>query len=90
MSTPEGQISCEKLIVAMNRFMVNCGVKPNRSFSLTLTANMTRPVTAKKDGAIGRTESWGFLSAQSTDLNAQLTQNQTNSEFLSKTSQPQF
>ena len=73
LSTPEGQISCEKLIVAMNGFMVNCGVKPNRSFSLTLTASMTRPVTAKEDEAIGRTESWGFLSAQSMGATVRLT-----------------
>ena len=47
LSTPEGQISCEKLIVAVNGFMTNCGVKPNRSFSLTLTASMTRPMTTE-------------------------------------------
>ena len=57
MSTPEGHISFERLIVEMNEFMSNCFVKLNHSFPLTLTASMTRPVTAKEDEAIGRPES---------------------------------
>mgnify|MGYP003684760719 FL=1 len=73
LSTPEGQISCEKLIVAVNGFMANCGVKPNRSFSLTLTASMTRPMTTEEDEAIGRPDSWGVLSAQSMGATVRLT-----------------
>ena len=73
LSTPEGQLSCEKLIVAVNGFMTNCGVKPNRSFSLTLTASMTRPLTDAEDDAIGRPEPWGVLSAQSMGATVRLT-----------------
>ena len=73
LSTPEGQISCEKLIVAVNGFMAICGVKLNRSFSLTLTASMTRPLTAEEDEAIGRPDSWGILSAQSMGATVRLT-----------------
>ena len=73
LSTPEGQLSCGKLIVAVNGFMTNCGVKPNRSFSLTLTASMTRPLTNAEDDAIGRPEAWGVLSAQSMGATVRLT-----------------
>ena len=73
LSTPEGQVSCQKLIVAVNGFMTSCGVKPNRSFSLTLTASMTRPLTAEEDEAIGRPEPWGVLSAQSMGATVRLT-----------------
>ena len=73
LSTPEGQLSCGKLIVAVNGFMTNCGVKPNRSFSLTLTASMTRPLTGAEDDAIGRPEAWGVLSAQSMGATVRLT-----------------
>ena len=73
LSTPEGQLSCGKLIVAVNGFMTNCGVKPNRSFSLTLTASMTRPLTDAEDDAIGRPEAWGVLSAQSMGATVRLT-----------------
>ena len=73
LSTPEGQLSCGKLIVAVNGFMTNCGVKPNRSFSLTLTASMTRSLTTEEDDAIGRPESWGVLSAQSMGATVRLT-----------------
>ncbi|MEC9460776.1 MAG: FAD-binding oxidoreductase [SAR324 cluster bacterium] len=73
LSTPEGQLNCGKLIVAVNGFMTNCGVKPNRSFSLTLTASMTRPLTDAEDDAIGRPEAWGVLSAQSMGATVRLT-----------------
>ena len=73
LSTPEGQLSCGKLIVAVNGFMTNCGVKPNRSFSLTLTASMTRRLTTEEDEVIGRPESWGVLSAQSMGATVRLT-----------------
>ena len=73
LSTPEGQLSCGKLIVAVNGFMTNCGVKPNRSFSLTLTASMTRSLTDAEDDAIGRPEPWGVLSAQSMGATVRLT-----------------
>jgi glycine/D-amino acid oxidase-like deaminating enzyme len=73
LSTPEGQLSCGKLIVAVNGFMTNCGVKPNRSFSLTLTASMTRRLTSEEDEVIGRPESWGVLSAQSMGATVRLT-----------------
>ena len=73
LSTPEGQLSCGKLIVAVNGFMTNCGVKPNRSFSLTLTASMTRSLTDAEDDAIGRPEAWGVLSAQSMGATVRLT-----------------
>ena len=73
LSTPEGQLSCGKLIVAVNGFMTNCGVKPNRSFSLTLTASMTRRLTSEEDDVIGRPESWGVLSAQSMGATVRLT-----------------
>ena len=73
LSTPEGQLSCGKLIVAVNGFMTNCGVKPNRSFSLTLTASMTRRLTTEEDEVIGRPEAWGVLSAQSMGATVRLT-----------------
>jgi glycine/D-amino acid oxidase-like deaminating enzyme len=73
LSTLEGQISCEKLIVVVNGFMANCGVKPNCAFLLTLTASMTRPMTAEEDEAIGRPDSWGVLSAQSMGATVRLT-----------------
>ena len=73
LSTPEGQVRCQKLIVAVNGFMTNCGVKPNRSFSLTLTASMTRPLTVEEDEAIGCPDSWGVLSAQSMGATVRLT-----------------
>ena len=73
LSTPEGQLSCEKLIIAVNGFMTNCGVKLNRSFSLTLTASMTRPLTTEEDEAIRRPESWGVLSTQSMGATVRLT-----------------
>ena len=53
--------------------MANCGVKPNRSLSLTLTASMTRPMTAKEDEAIGRPDSWGVSSVQSMGASVRLT-----------------
>lgn len=73
LSTPEGQIRCGKLIVAVNGFMTNCGVKLNRSFPLTLTASMTRPLTTEEDEVIGRPESWGVLSAQTMGATVRLT-----------------
>ena len=73
LSTPEGQLNCGKLIVAVNGFMTNCGVKLNRSFPLTLTASMTRPLTTEEDEVIGRPESWGVLSAQTMGATVRLT-----------------
>ncbi|MBC8258025.1 MAG: FAD-binding oxidoreductase [SAR324 cluster bacterium] len=73
LSTPSGQVSCKKLIVTVNGFLASCGVKANRTFPLTLTAGLTRPLTAGEDEAIGRPDSWGVLSAQSMGATVRLT-----------------
>jgi len=71
--TPSGQVTCQKLIVTVNSFMASCGVKSNRTFPLTLTASMTRPLTEKEDESIGRPAPWGVLSAQSMGATVRLT-----------------
>jgi glycine/D-amino acid oxidase-like deaminating enzyme len=53
--------------------MASCGVKSNRTFPLTLTASMTRPLTEKEDESIGRPAPWGVLSAQSMGATVRLT-----------------
>ena len=73
LSTPTGQVTCQKLIVTVNGFMASCGVKSNRTFPLTLTASMTRPLTEKEDESIGRPAPWGVLSAQSMGATVRLT-----------------
>ena len=73
LSTPSGQVTCEKLIVTVNGFMASCGVKTNRTFPLTLTAGLTRPLTDEEDEAIGRPAAWGVLSAQSMGATVRLT-----------------
>ena len=73
LSTPAGQVTCQKLIVTVNGFMASCGVKSNRTFPLTLTASMTRPLTEKEDESIGRPAPWGVLPAQSMGATVRLT-----------------
>ena len=73
MYTPSGQVTCQKLIVTVNSFMVSCGIKSNQTFPLTLTASMTRPLTEKEDESIGKPSPWGVLSAQSMGATVRLT-----------------
>jgi glycine/D-amino acid oxidase-like deaminating enzyme len=63
--TPKGTISADRAILAVNASMPKAGFKQSRVFPLTLTASMTRPLTASEYESIGQPKAWGVLSASS-------------------------
>ena len=65
LTTPKAAISADRVIIAVNAFMPKNGFKRNRVFPLTLTASMTRPLTAEEYQSIGQPQPWGVLSASS-------------------------
>jgi len=73
LTTPKGSITADRVIIAVNAFMPKIGFKRNRVFPLTLTASMTRPLTAEEYQSIGQPQPWGVLSASSMGATVRLT-----------------
>lgn len=71
---PNGTITANGLIFAVNGFMPAIGLKKNHVFPLTLTASLTRPLSDEEYQAIGQPSQWGLLSAQAMGATVRLTQ----------------
>jgi glycine/D-amino acid oxidase-like deaminating enzyme len=74
VTTPAGQIKARKVILALNGHLPRFGYKRTRMVPLTLTASLTRPLTAEEDAAIGRPEPWAALCPIKGGTTARLTQ----------------
>ncbi|PKG96871.1 FAD-binding oxidoreductase [Paraglaciecola sp. MB-3u-78] len=71
---PNGTITANGLIFAVNGFMPAIGLQKNRVFPLTLTASLTRPLSEQEYQSIGSPSQWGVLSAQAMGATVRLTQ----------------
>ncbi len=71
--TPEGSITADRAIIAVNALMPKLGLKRNRVFPLTLTASLTRPLSEQEYQSIGRPQPWGVLSVSSLGATVRLT-----------------
>ena len=56
-----GIINSKKVIFATNGFLKSLGIKTSYNFPLTLTASMTRPLSAEEFKLIGEPNEWGVL-----------------------------
>ncbi|MCJ8322381.1 MAG: FAD-binding oxidoreductase [Rhizobiales bacterium] len=63
ISCQNAQINTENLIIAVNGFMPNIGVKADRAFPLLLTASLTRRLSDAEQKSINNVGEWGVLSA---------------------------
>jgi len=63
LRTPKGVVNTRNLIYATNGFLPGMGVQKRRLMPLTLTASLTRPLTAAQRNDIGEPEDWGVLAA---------------------------
>ena len=54
-------IKTKKIIFATNGFLRLLGIKKNYNFPITLTASMTRPLTAQEFDSLGKPKEWGVL-----------------------------
>lgn len=73
VTTTTGQITAKNLLLCANGFLPSLGVQKDRAFPLTLTASLTRPLTAKEHIELGSPEPWGLLSAQAMGATVRLT-----------------
>ena len=73
LTTPHGELSTDKVIIAVNALMPRLGYKRDRVFPLTLTASLTRPLDEQEYLSIGKPEPWGVLSASSMGATVRLT-----------------
>jgi glycine/D-amino acid oxidase-like deaminating enzyme len=74
VTVPNGQIRARKVILALNGLLPRFGYKRFRMVPLTLTASLTRPLTAEEDAAIGRPDPWAVLCPIKGGTTARLTQ----------------
>lgn len=74
VTIPDGQIRARKVILALNGLLPRFGYKRFRMVPLTLTASMTRPLTAEEDAATGRPAPWAVLCPIKGGTTARLTQ----------------
>lgn len=74
VTVPGGQITARKVILALNGLLPRFGYKRFRMVPLTLTASLTRPLTAEEDASIGRPEPWATLCPIKGGTTARLTQ----------------
>jgi glycine/D-amino acid oxidase-like deaminating enzyme len=73
LKTPNGELTADRVIVAVNALMPGLGFKRDRVFPLTLTASLTRPLDAREFNDIGQPDPWGVLSASSMGATVRLT-----------------
>ncbi len=73
LTTPNGELTADRIIVAVNALMPQLGFKRDRVFPLTLTASLTRPLDEQEYQRIGQPEPWGVLSANSMGATVRLT-----------------
>lgn len=73
VAVPGGQITARKVILALNGLLPRFGYKRFRMVPLTLTASLTRPLTAEEDAAIGQPEPWAVLCPIKGGTTARLT-----------------
>ena len=57
----DNSIVAKKIIFCTNGFLKSLGIKKNYNFPLTLTASMTRSLTASEFKSIGEPNEWGVL-----------------------------
>lgn len=70
---PGGQIRARRVIIALNGLLPRFGYKRFRMVPLTLTASLTRPLTAEEDAGIGRPDPWAVLCPIKGGTTARLT-----------------
>jgi len=73
IATPAGELTADRVIIAVNALMPRLGYKRDRVFPLTLTASLTRPLSDSEFESIGRPAPWGVLSASSMGATVRLT-----------------
>lgn len=73
LTTPHGEISADRVIVAVNALMPKLGFNRDRVFPLTLSASLTRPLDEQEYYRIGQPDPWGVLSASSMGATVRLT-----------------
>jgi len=73
LTTPNGELTADRVIIAVNALMPRLGYKRDRVFPLTLTASLTRPLDEQEYLSIGQPEPWGVLSASSMGATVRLT-----------------
>ncbi|ESY30759.1 hypothetical protein X747_31940 [Mesorhizobium sp. LNJC384A00] len=73
LTTPSGEVVARNVIMAVNGFMPEVGVRPDRSFALQLTASMSRPLTDNEYATIGMPKPYGLLSADAMGATIRLT-----------------
>ncbi|MER8970028.1 FAD-binding oxidoreductase [Mesorhizobium sp. M0808] len=73
LKTPSGEVVARNVIMAVNGFMPEVGIRQDRSFALQLTASMTRPLTDDEYAAIGAPKPYGLLSADAMGATIRLT-----------------
>jgi glycine/D-amino acid oxidase-like deaminating enzyme len=57
----DGHIRAKRVIIGLNAFMPRLGIKQGRVFPISLTASLTRPLTAAEEEVIGHAAPWGGL-----------------------------
>lgn len=70
----DGNIRASRVIIGLNAFMPRLGVKRGRVFPISLTASLTRPLTAAEEEAIGHVAPWGGLCPIEGGATVRLTQ----------------
>ncbi|TIS33932.1 FAD-binding oxidoreductase [Mesorhizobium sp.] len=73
LKTPSGEVVARNVIMAVNGFMPEVGIRQDRSFALQLTASMSRPLTDDEYAAIGAPKPYGLLSADAMGATIRLT-----------------
>lgn len=61
VTLPQGSIAAARVIIGLNAFMPRLGVKHHQVFPISLTASLTRPLTASEERELGGADSWGAL-----------------------------
>lgn len=73
VTIPGGQVHARRVILALNGLLPRFGYKRFRMVPLTLTASLTRPLTAEEEAGIGRPEPWAVLCPIKGGTTARLT-----------------
>lgn len=73
LTTSNGTLRTQNVIIAVNALMPRLGLKQNKVFPLTLTASLSKPLNDQELRAINHPKPWGVLSASSMGATVRLT-----------------
>ncbi|NNE63567.1 MAG: FAD-binding oxidoreductase, partial [Gammaproteobacteria bacterium] len=73
ITTADGSIKADRVILAVNALMPRNGFKSSHVFPLTLTASLSRQLSDGEYASIGNPAPWGVLSASSMGATVRLT-----------------